>query len=97
MLLTLPTGQVSVEYACTGGPLIVWLLKPSLLMVILFTLTFLQRLGLALSAITRKLLRRGSFSSQADLKQQILNFIDYFNQKLARPFQWTFKGKLLAA
>ncbi|AUB34697.1 Transposase [Nostoc flagelliforme CCNUN1] len=26
-----------------------------------------------------------------------LNFIDYFNQKLARPFQWTFKGKLLAA
>lgn len=46
--------------------------------------------------LTRKLLRRGSFSSQMDLKQQILNFIDYFNQKLARPFQWTFKGKLLA-
>jgi len=49
VLLTLPTGQVSVEYACTGGPLIVWLLKPSLLIVILFALTGLQKLGLALS------------------------------------------------
>lgn len=59
--------------------------------------SWLNQVEIWFSILTRKLLRRGSFSSQADLKQQILNFIDYFNQKLARPFQWTFKGKLLAA
>lgn len=58
--------------------------------------SWLNQIEIWFSILTRKLLRRGSFSSQADLKQQILNFIDYFNQKLARPFQWTFKGKLLA-
>ncbi len=59
--------------------------------------SWLNQVEIWFSILTRKLLRRGSFSSQMDLKQQILNFIDYFNQKLARPFQWTFKGKLLAA
>lgn len=59
--------------------------------------SWLNQVEIWFSILTRKLLSRGSFSSQADLKQQILNFIDYFNQKLARPFQWTFKGKLLAA
>ncbi len=59
--------------------------------------SWLNQVEIWFSILTRKLLRRGSFSSQVDLKQQMLNFIDYFNQKLARPFQWTFKGKLLAA
>jgi transposase len=58
--------------------------------------SWLNQVEIWFSILTRKLLRRGSFSSQADLKQQILNFVDYFNQKLAHPFQWTFKGKLLA-
>lgn len=59
--------------------------------------SWLNQIEIWFSILTRKLLKRGTFSSQADLKQQILDFIDYFNQKLARPFQWTFKGKLLAA
>ena len=46
MLLTLPQGQVSV-YPCTGGPLIVWLLKLSLLIVLVFPLTKFQKLVLA--------------------------------------------------
>lgn len=58
--------------------------------------SWLNQIEIWFSILTRKLLRRGTFSSQADLKQQILDFIDYFNQKLAHPFQWTFKGKLLA-
>lgn len=58
--------------------------------------SWLNQVEIWFSILTRKLIRRGSFSSKMDLKQQILNFIDYFNQKLARPFQWTFKGKLLA-
>lgn len=58
--------------------------------------SWLNQVEIWFSILTRKLLRRGNFSSQANLKQQILDFIDYFNQKLAHPFQWTFKGKLLA-
>ncbi len=58
--------------------------------------SWLNQIEIWFSILTRKLLRRGNFFSQMDLKQQILNFIDYFNQKLAHPFQWTFKGKLLA-
>ncbi|PZV07583.1 MAG: IS630 family transposase, partial [Leptolyngbya sp.] len=27
----------------------------------------------------------------------ILDFIDYFNRTMAKPFQWTYKGKALAA
>ncbi len=44
----------------------------------------------------RKLLRRASFTSQADLKTRILLFIDYFNRTMAKPFKWTYKGKALA-
>jgi len=47
------------------------------------------------SILVRKLLRRASFSSKADLKTRILDFIDYFNRTMAKPFKWTYKGKLL--
>lgn len=59
--------------------------------------SWLNQIEIWFSILTRKLLRRGNFSSKADLKQQILNFIDYFNEKLAHPFKWTFEGKLLVA
>jgi hypothetical protein len=41
----------------------------------------------------QKLLSRGSFLNQADLKTRIIDFIDYFNRTIAKPFQWTYKGK----
>jgi len=45
----------------------------------------------------RKLLRRGNFVSKDDLKQRILDFVEYFNLTMAKPFKWTYKGKPLAA
>lgn len=45
------------------------------------------------SILSSKVLRRGNFSSIADLKQKILNFIDYFNEKLAHPFSWAVNSK----
>ena len=45
----------------------------------------------------RKLLRRGNFVSKNDLKQRILDFVEYFNLTMAKPFKWTYKGKPLAA
>jgi putative transposase len=45
----------------------------------------------------RKLLKRGNFLSQDDLRTQILEFIDYFNRTMAKPFRWTYRGRVLAA
>ena len=45
----------------------------------------------------RKLLRRGNFVSKDDLKLRILDFVEYFNLTMAKPFKWTYKGKPLAA
>jgi hypothetical protein len=41
------------------------------------------------------LLKRGSFRSVQELKQRILAFVAYFNQTLAKPFKWTYKGRPL--
>ena len=38
----------------------------------------------------RKVIRRGSFTSVADLRSKLLNFIEYFNRVLAKLFQWTY-------
>ena len=49
------------------------------------------------SILSRKLLKRGAFSSVTDLKAKVLAFIDYFNRTMAKPFRWTYQGKALAA
>jgi hypothetical protein len=40
----------------------------------------------------RRLLKRSSFTSTEQLKQQILDFIAYFNRTWAKPFVWKFVG-----
>ena len=57
----------------------------------------LNQIEIWFSILVRKLLRRASFTTHADLKTRILEFIDYFNRTMAKPFQWTYKGKALAA
>ena len=47
--------------------------------------------------LARRVLRRGSFTSTADLPAKVLAFIDYFNATVAKPFKWTYKGMPLAA
>lgn len=58
--------------------------------------SWLNQIEIWFSILVRKLLRRASFVSQEDLKNRILKFIDYFNQTMAKPFKWTYKGKVLA-
>ena len=58
--------------------------------------SWLNQIEIWFSILVRKLLRRASFSSKADLKSRILDFIDYFNRTMAKPFKWTYKGKVLA-
>ncbi len=58
---------------------------------------WLNQVELWLSILTRKLLKRGSFTSAADLEERVLAFIAYDNRTMAKPFQWTYQGKALLA
>jgi transposase len=58
--------------------------------------SWLNQIEIWFSILVRKLLKRASFVSKDDLKNRILHFIDYFNQTMAKPFKWTYKGKVLA-
>ncbi len=59
--------------------------------------SWLNQVEIWFSILVRKLLRRASFSSLEDLRQRILDFIDYFNKTMAKPFKWTYKGRPLTA
>lgn len=58
--------------------------------------SWLNQVEIWFSILVRKLLRRASFTSKENLAQRILTFIDYFNDTMAKPFKWTYKGRPLA-
>lgn len=58
--------------------------------------SWLNQIEIWFSLLVRKLLKRGNFVNIAHLKTRILDFIDYFNRTMAKPFKWTYKGKVLA-
>jgi transposase len=59
--------------------------------------SWLNQIELWFSILSRKLLKRGSFASVEELHQRIIEFIEYFNRALAKPFKWTYKGRPLQA
>ena len=59
--------------------------------------SWLNQVEIWFSILVRRLLKRASFSSVEELRQRILDFIDYFNKVLAKPFKWTYKGRPLQA
>ncbi|MGK7909309.1 MAG: hypothetical protein AB4040_19035 [Synechococcus sp.] len=77
-----------------------FLSNPAHRLVVHFTLkhcSWLNQIQLWFSILVRQLLKRSSFSSTDQLRHRILEFIDYFNRTMAKPFRWTYKGKPLAA
>jgi putative transposase len=56
--------------------------------------SWLNQIECWFSILVRRLLKRSSFTSTTHLKQKILDFIDYFNRTLAKPFVWKFEGFL---
>jgi putative transposase len=54
--------------------------------------SWLNQIECWFSILMRRLLKRSSFTSPEDLTQKILDFIDYFNRTLAKPFVWKFQG-----
>lgn len=59
--------------------------------------SWLNQVELWFSILVRRVLKRGSFKSVEELRARLLAFIEYFNEALAKPFKWTYKGRPLAA
>jgi hypothetical protein len=58
--------------------------------------SWLNQVEIFFSILARRLLKRGAFSNENDLAQQMLAFVETYNQT-ARPFRWTYTGNVLAA
>lgn len=59
--------------------------------------SWLNQIEVVFGMIMRKVIRRGSFTSVADLRSKLMNFMEYFNRVFAKPFQWTYTGRPLRA
>ncbi|PCH93656.1 MAG: IS630 family transposase [Gammaproteobacteria bacterium] len=59
--------------------------------------SWLNQVEIWFGILSRKLINQGSFTSKDDLRSKLNRFIDYFNENLAKPYRWTYKGKALAA
>ena len=57
--------------------------------------SWMNQIALWCSILVRKLLKRASFTSVADLQARVLAFVEYFNTPMAKPFQWTYGQKPL--
>lgn len=58
--------------------------------------SWLNQVEIFFSILARRLLKRGAFESEEDLARQMLAFVEVYNQT-AKPFQWTYTGKVLTA
>ena len=58
--------------------------------------SWLNQVEIFFSILWRRLLKHGIFTSETDLAQQMLAFIETYNQT-AKPFKWTYTGKVLEA
>jgi hypothetical protein len=56
--------------------------------------SWLNQVEIWLGILVRRVIKRGNFTSLADLRAKILAFIDYFN-RTAKPFRWTYAGRPL--
>ena len=59
--------------------------------------SWLNQIEGVFGVIMRKVIRRGSFTSLKDLRDKLVDFIDYFNRVFAHPFRWTYTGRPLMA
>jgi transposase len=54
--------------------------------------SWLNQIEIVFGIISRRVMRHASFDSQAELKQRLQDFIEYFNETFARPFDWQYTG-----
>jgi transposase len=56
--------------------------------------SWVNMVELFFSIVTRKVLKRGNFSSRGDLVSKLMRFITSYNET-AKPFAWTYTGQPL--
>ncbi len=59
--------------------------------------SWMNQIEIWFGILAKKVIKRGHFSSKENLKTKLLVFIDFFNRTMAKPFKWTYQGKVLAA
>jgi transposase len=59
--------------------------------------SWLNQVEIWFGILTSKCLRARSFSSVAELSDAIYSFAEHWNTEMAKPFEWTYTGKVLAA
>lgn len=58
--------------------------------------SWLNQVETIFGIVQRRVVRRGDFTSAAQLKTRLLDFINYFNDTFAKPFNWTYTGRPVA-
>ncbi|ORU95013.1 MAG: DDE endonuclease [Cycloclasticus sp. symbiont of Bathymodiolus heckerae] len=59
--------------------------------------SWMNQIEIWFGILMRKVIKRGNFISKDDLRNKIFKFMNYFNETMAKPFKWTYKGKALTA
>ena len=57
--------------------------------------SWLNQIEIWFGILVRKAIKRASFKSKTELRQRILQFIDYYNKTMAKPFRWNYTGRPL--
>lgn len=55
--------------------------------------SWLNQIEIIFGIINRRVMRRGSFTSKQNLIDKLRRFIDYFNETIAHPMNWTYTGR----
>lgn len=58
--------------------------------------SWLNQIETVFGIVMRKVIRRGNFTSVADLEEKLRRFLEYYNRVMAHPFCWTYTGRPLA-
>ena len=55
--------------------------------------SWLNQIEIVFGIINRRVMRRGNFTSKLDLVHKLDQFIQYFNETIAKPMNWTYTGR----
>lgn len=58
--------------------------------------SWMNQIEIWFGIVARKVLKRGNFSSLGNLINKLNNFICYHNENNAKPYNWKYKGEVLA-
>jgi hypothetical protein len=57
--------------------------------------SWMNQVEIWLSILVIEVIKRGKNATVEDLKRKVLEFIEYYNRTMAKPFKWTYQGKAL--